>query len=104
MEDRRGERGDSGQGTGFHHLSEKCPLSDCSAGPGSSRHSLHFHTQATSSLVSVDAQAGNLAQAGTFISGQVSASFPGNVNKPRPGLEGGRPSQMPQCPKLLSHV
>lgn len=81
---RKGERGDSGQGTGFHHLGEKCPLSDCSAGPGSSRRSLHFHTRATSSLVRVDAQAGNLAQAGTFISGQVSASFPGNVNKPRP--------------------
>ena len=100
----KGERGDSGWGPGFHHLGEKCPLSDWSADPASSRCSLHFHTRATSSLVTVDAQAGNLAQAGTFISGQVSASFPGNVNKPRPWLEGSRASQMPQCPKLLSHV
>lgn len=76
-------RGDSGQGTGFHHLGEKCPFPDCSAGPGSNSAAC-ISTLGPSSLVSVDAQAGNLAQAGTFISGQVSASFPGSVNKPRP--------------------
>lgn len=38
--------------------------------------------QATSPVVPLDAQAiRSLAQAGTFVSGQLSASFPGNTNK-----------------------
>ena len=68
---RTGERGGRGRGPACHHPGEKRPL------PAGQQ------TQPAAAAACIPARASSSLAAGTFISGRVSASFPGDINKPR---------------------
>lgn len=100
----KGQRADSGLELGFHCLSGKGPASRLVRLIRPRASCISAHRPLPYLSLWMHRLSSSLAQADNFVSGQASASFPGNINKHRPQPIGTRASQIPHHPKHFSDV